>query len=72
MSDFDDFMKIKTLEKELYDTNSKLRFLERANDNLIEQKKQLKELLKECKEKLKYCVRETYELQTKIDEVLRG
>lgn len=31
---------------------------------------QLKELLKECKEKLKYCVRETYELLTKIDNAI--
>lgn len=30
----------------------------------------LKELLKECREKLKYCVRETYELQTKIDNAI--
>ena len=32
---------------------------------------ELKELLKECREKLKYCTRETYELITKIDEVLK-
>lgn len=32
--------------------------------------KRLKELLRECKEKLKYCVRETYELQTKIDNAI--
>lgn len=36
-----------------------------------ERETKLKELLKECREKLKYCVRETYELQTKIDEVLK-
>ena len=36
-----------------------------------DENQQLKELLKECREKLKYCVRETYELQTKIDEVLK-
>lgn len=32
--------------------------------------KELKELLKECREKLQYCVRETYELQTKIDNAI--
>ena len=37
---------------------------------LRKENQQLKELLKECKEKLKYCVRETYELQTKIDNAI--
>lgn len=31
----------------------------------------LKDLLKECREKLKYCTRETYDLETKINEVLK-
>lgn len=40
------------------------------NDLLGKENQQLKELLKECREKLKYCVRETYELQTKIDNAI--
>lgn len=38
---------------------------------LAVENRQLKELLKGHKEKLKYCTRETYELQTKIAEVLK-
>ena len=39
--------------------------------DLKKENKKLKDLLKECKGKLKYCTRETYELETKIDEVLK-
>ena len=39
-------------------------------ENLKEENTKLKELLKECQSKLNYCTRETYELQTKISQVL--
>lgn len=36
----------------------------------LEENTKLKELLKECQSKLNYCTRETYELQTKINQAL--
>ena len=36
-----------------------------------EEWQQLKELLKECKERLIYCTISTHDVQTKIDEALR-
>ena len=84
MSNFEDLIRIKTLEKTLYDNNNKLRFLERANDSLIEQKKQLKGLLLECREffvgnktfaRDNGCTMAAIEAQqwiTKIDEVLKN
>lgn len=37
---------------------------------LFEENTELKKLLKECQSKLNYCTRETYELQTKINQAL--
>lgn len=38
---------------------------------VIEENAQLKELLKECKERLIYCTISTHDVQAKIDEVLK-
>ena len=52
-------------------TTSSFDFEHKANVALFKENTKLKDLLKECKEKLKYCTRETYELLTEIDEVLK-
>ena len=42
-----------------------------AYNELLEENEKLKELLKECKERLIYCTISTHDVQTKIDEVLK-
>ena len=41
-------------------------------ENSKQENAQLKDLLKECKERLIYCTISTHDVQTKIDEVLNG
>lgn len=57
--------------EEWQEKQKSLKVLAEAYCKEKEENQLLKKLLKDCKEKLKYCTRETYELQTKIDEVLK-
>lgn len=56
-------IKIYRQKEKLFELKGKMQSLEKENTKL-------KELLKECKSKLNYCTRETYELQTKINQAL--
>lgn len=46
------------------------KFTQIVHEVFEEENTKLKELLKECQSKLNYCTRETYELQTKINQIL--